>query len=651
MRAPRTAAVLALALIHALSAAPRARAEQRVSAADSALYVLPDVLVEAPRLGTRAFPFPRSVLDPARGGPAPGRDLADLLSGSPSAQVRKSGGPGARSLLSLRASPPEGVLFLLDGERLNGADGGAVDLSQIALAGIARVDVVRGGASLLYGSEALGGVVEMVRTPSDARPETRVAFEAGSLGTLSGSATLARPFPRGWLRITAQSLRSDGEFEYEDRATGSEATRLNAGGESGGVAALAESRVGAGVVRFALRASRADRGSPGLVDFPTPEARQRDERGAAQVRFVARSAEVSAALSRVERSYVDPAGALGPIDARHRSHRASLRATASARRGAADLTGGLEGRYDDLESTTDGSPVRRTGALFAIAAAAGPAGLRASGGLRLDAISAFHPAVTERVGLSWERGPARVRASVGTSFRAPGFDDLFWPSTGMAVGNPDLRPEQGVDRDVGLDLRVARAGARASVDLFEQDIEDVILWTPGPSGIWTPSNVGRAEIRGLEVSLAWNEAEARGLPRIEASGSLLEARDRTGRPNTDGRFLPGRARGLAALRVEKGIGRRFRVETAWRAVDDVPRTAANTKWIPGYVVGSVGARLALGSALVARADVENVGDVAYQDFHEFPLPGRLFLVSVEWRREAEAARRGGDTPKPSGGME
>jgi outer membrane receptor protein involved in Fe transport len=231
----------------------------------------------------------------------------------------------------------------------------------------------------------------------------------------------------------------------------------------------------------------------------------------------------------------------------------------------------------------------------------------------------------------------------GTSYRPPTFDDLFWPATGMAVGNPDLRPERASDWDVGVDLRPRRFLPRVSIDAYGRDVRNLIAWNPGPSGIWRPSNVGRADVRGVEASLVWNEAEGGSLPRVEITATLQRARDRSGEPNTDGRDLPGRPRRLFAARIEKAFGPRVRIETAWRAVGDVPRTAANTKSIPGYAIGSVGARVVALSWLTASAGVDNVGDVAYEDFHDFPLPGRVFRVAFAFRRaEGEPAGAGSE---------
>ncbi len=629
----------------ALSAGAPGSASRPPAEPDSAADLMfPEVVIEAARPWSKGFPFARTRLTPGRHATAPAKDLADLIASSPGVHVRRSGGPGSPSFVSIRGTPPEGVLVLLDGERLNGAQGAVVDLSHVPLAGVSSVDVLRGGASLFYGAGALGGVVDIITRPDAFGTAANVALEVGSLGTIAGAASVTRVFSGGWVRALARSFHTEGSFAYHGEEGERGGIRLNADGTSQLVDAGAETRTPAGSLRLSLRTSRTEGGSPGLVDFPTPRARREESRHGAQARLLQSASEVSVAVSRSERTYVDAEDPLGPLDVRHRATSVGLRATGRARRGDVAVDGGLEGRYETLASATDGEPTRRSGAAFAAVNLGRPLGFSWTAGLRWDATTSFQPEPSTRAGVTWKKGPLRARVAAGTSFRPPTFDDLFWPATGMAVGNPDLHPERAIDGNVGFDLAWGGTAPRFSLDVFWQEVRDLILWNPGPSGIWRPSNIGRAELRGVEATAAWNEDERLGLPLVEASVTLLSAVDRSGRPNTDGRDLPGRARRLTSLRIEKSIGPRLWLETAWRAVGDVPRTAANTKSIPGYVMGSVAARVAARPWLIARAEIENVGNVAYQDYHEMPLPGRIYRVAIEWRQGGDSsgstARRG-----------
>ncbi len=589
------------------------------------------------------FPFARTEIAAARLAPAAGRDVADLLSGLPGVHVRRSGAPGSPSFLSLRGASSEGVLVLLDGERVNRAQGGGVDLSQIALAGIARAEVLRGGASVLYGANAVGGVVSLSRYPAVLLDESHAALEFGSLGMMAASATHSRRFAAGWARLLLRGTQSDGDFRYEDRQRGASELRLNAGTNSRLADLLFERRSRIGVVRASLRASRSHGGSPGVLEFPTPGARSDDAGLGGHLELRRGPARAALALSTSDRRYRDAASPFGAVDARHRARGASVRVERrfAARRGATDV--GLEMRGEELESTTDGARGRKTAAFFATHTRTIPRRVTWSAGARADALSEFRRVVSSRAGVAWDAAPFGVRAALGTSFRAPSFDDLFWPATGLAIGNPDLRPERGDDWNLGVDWNTGAAAAntsrlRASLDLFEQRVRDLIQWNSGPGRVWRPTNVSRAEIRGAEIALAFGELAADAQYGMEANASITSARDRSGDPNTDGCYLPGRARRLAALRVWRALPSRIVLESSWRVVGAVPRTAANTKQIAAYTSGSVAVVARPRPNIALRGEIENVTAARYEDYHGFPLPGRLYRVAIELSHAADVTR-------------
>ncbi|MFN0150389.1 MAG: TonB-dependent receptor plug domain-containing protein [bacterium] len=585
-------------------------------------------------------PFARTELAADRFGPAAGRDVADLLSGIAGVAVRRSGAPGSPSFLSLRGASSEGVLILLDGERVNRAQGGGVDLSQIALSGIARGEVLRGGASVLYGANAVGGVVNLSRYPAVLLGESRAALEFGSLGMMAASAVHARRFASGWARILLRGAQSDGDFLYEDRSRGTSELRLNAGTNSRLADLLFEGRSSIGVVRASLRASRSHGGSPGVLEFPTPGARSDDTGLGGHFELRRGAARAALALSTSDRRYRDAASPFGAVDARHKTRAASVRLDRrfGARRGATDI--GVEMRGEELDSTTDGARTRETAALFATFARAIPRRITVSAGARADALGDFRRVVSSRGGVVWDAAPFAARASLGTSFRPPSFDDLFWPATGLAIGNPDLRPERGDDWNLGVDWNAGARAAnaprlRVSLDLFEQRLRDLIQWNAGPGGVWRPTNVSRADVRGAEIALAFGEPVARAPYGIEANATIVSARDRSGDPNTDGYHLPGRPRRLAALRAWRALSSRMVLESSWRAVGAIPRTAANTKRIDAYTTGNVALVARPRADVSLRGEIENVTAARYEDYHGFPLPGRLYRVSLEWSRAPE----------------
>jgi outer membrane receptor protein involved in Fe transport len=257
---------------------------------------------------------------------------------------------------------------------------------------------------------------------------------------------------------------------------------------------------------------------------------------------------------------------------------------------------------------------------------------------RVDAVEGFAPFVSPRLGAMAEVVPGRLelRASAGLSYRAPSFDELFWPPRGTVAGNPGLRAEKGRDVDAGFAVRGLPGDGLVSVDGFVRDVDDLIQWTPGAGGIWRPHNVGRVRIAGAEAEAGADLPPALGFAaRLSGSAAFLDARDRTGRPNVDGRELVYRPRWAGSASLLIAHPRLGELETAWRWVDDVWITPSNTRALEGHALGEVRWRRDLAAALALDLAVTNVTGAAARDFRDFPLPGRSWKAGLTWQRRSE----------------
>ncbi len=230
-------------------------------------------------------------------------------------------------------------------------------------------------------------------------------------------------------------------------------------------------------------------------------------------------------------------------------------------------------------------------------------------------------------------GRCALRASAGLSYRTPSFDELFWAPRASAAGNPDLRREVGRDADLGITLQIPDGSARLDVEGFVRTVDDLIQWIPGANGIWRPHNVGAARIAGLEVGTSLQTRLPRGHRlRFDASASHLRSRDRTGAPNVDGKELVYRPRWTAAFGAVLLRPGGDELESTWRFVDDVWVTRANTKILPGRIVGDVRWRRPLAGGLRVDVAITNVTGETARDFRDYPLPGRVWQLGLAWER-------------------
>jgi outer membrane cobalamin receptor len=628
-----------LALLGSLALAP---GDAGAAAGDSLPeFRLGPVRVRADRLPDPLGPFPLTVtrLGPEDVARLPGGTLPELVAPLAGVRVLSRGLLDVDGALSIRGSTREQVVFVVDGRRVGSPQGGGFDAASVPLEAVESVDVVRGGASALWGGDAIGGAVHVRTRPPRPGGAFRVAggsfrerAAAGDAAFRVGSRWAVRAAGRGWA--------TEGDFPFQDETTGVSRTVQNgdarrASGEVRADGELAGARATLDAFAFAQ-----ERGVPGSEEFPTPSARLADERFGAAAALAAPegswrpSADLS--FARQTRRYREPDAAFGGIAERHETRRGRLELAVgrAARLAAWQACAGLG--TERLDSTTDGRRARDAADLRLVASrdvARGNRVVRLLGAARLDLLEGFAPFASPRAGLAIDALPARalLAVSAGLSFRTPSFDELFWPPRASAAGNPDLRAERGRDADASLGWTAPSGAARASLGAFVREVEDLIQWIPGADGVWRPHNVLAARLSGweAEASGTLGLGDARRL-RLGASGAWLVTEDRSGEPNADGRRLPYRPRwtGSCAATLH-GLGGGELVVAAHGA-GDVFVTRANTKRLPGRVTLDVRARRGLGRGFVADAAATNVTGEASRDFRGYPLPGRAVSVGLSW---------------------
>ncbi|MCA9752889.1 MAG: TonB-dependent receptor, partial [Gemmatimonadetes bacterium] len=431
-------------------------------------------------------------------------DLATLLAPVPGLRLASAGGPAAPARPSLRGSTFEQVLVLVDGRRRNVAQGGGVDLSDIPLASVESVEIARGGASALFGGDAIGGAIQ-VRTRAPRRTSWRVHAEAGSFEERALLLTGTTELSSRWSgRASYRDFGTRGDYPYRDDARGTERRVQNGDTAERHAELRADADLGAWSLRLDASGLDAERGVPGSEEFPTPTARTADRQWTAGARLaqnVARPWRATVDLSWLRRShaYREPDAAFGPIDESHRNHRVELESALERIESSSKLRLAGGGSVDWLDSTTDGERARATVHVRARSTrdVSWRGTWRATVAARVDAVEGFAPFASPRVGLEYAPDERwRWRASAGTSWRAPTFDDLFWPARATAAGNPDLRAERGRDADLGVTLRGLPRETTITVDAFLRDVTDLIQWSPGASGVWRPHNIGGARLGG-----------------------------------------------------------------------------------------------------------------------------------------------------------
>ncbi len=546
--------------------------------------------------------------------------VADFLRTVPGLDVVQSGGAGTVTSLFLRGTNSTQTLVLVDGVKLNSPFFGGADLSALSTANLERLEVVRGPFSALWGSEAIGGVVQLVsrRDAGEKAFQGRVTGALGDGAAAQGTADVA--VRTGAFTLTGGFRRAteDGTLPNEFFAV----TNL-----SGGVEVALGEGSRAGVV---LRRDSGVTGIPFSGGVATPYRKTTAETTTLAVPVTVAldgktSLEASFLASRDRPTYSDPADPFGYTESETDARRVGGRLVLSRELGANRLSVGSDYERTSVRSadsygvSLDGETTD-TFSLFAEdRLSLDHDRLVVTAGLRRDAHSAFGSAWSPRGTVVYLVTPAfKLRAAAGAAFRSPTTGELYYPFS----GNPDLKPERSTSVEAGAEVAIAR-GLWFETTLFWNDIRDLIQYDPQS---FTNENVGRARTQGVETVL--RGSLGRGFT-ARASYTFLDAQDlETGlpllrRPKHRVAATVGRsfASGASAELTGTWVGSRFDGD----AVD-----FTKTVEMPSYLRVDVAATLPrFFGAVSPWVRVTNLLGASYEEVSGFPAPGRRFLAGIE----------------------
>jgi len=591
--------------------------------------------------------------------------LAEALELTPSLSVSPVGTTGALATISLRGSTSNQVLVLVDGIRVSDPGSGQVDLSRlgISIGEIESIQIVRGGVGARYGADAVGGVV-IIMTKHGAASKALTfkaenssflpaSFQTGSGASaeehdaspgalIDGQRLSFRAGLPGGLALSGGVERASNAYTYYD-SNFVRRIRQNADLLAGRASLSWKGAAGEG--RLAAKADLGGRslGGPGSLGSPSPEARQKDIDARLSSSYatdyflseiVGFSATAYGSLSRIEYR-ADPALSADLHDSLRTGIDASWSILASEK---ADVDIGVSGRYDRLDSTTatlpDGSAPRRTSlgiyaepSLIAQSWSFHPA-------LRWDWTNDFPSGIS--AGLEARKNltdRSSVAFSASTAYRAPSFDDLYWPAAQGVEGNPDLDPETAYCADLGYRWEGERDSL--SISAYARYSKGVILWQENDDGVWRPSNFGDALYPGLEAELLvsrspWRFVVSYSFIRSYVLSGDLEYRDDKRVPN-----VPVHSLDAAASYGSKSIAGSIKVSYKG------PRylTTDNKAYLPSLFLLGADLKWRIGEDITVFWEGNNLLNERYESVQDYPMPGFSMTVGLQYLLESEPKSR------------
>jgi len=586
--------------------------------------------------------------------------LEDALRQVPGAAVVPTGSFGGVGSLFLRGGESDYTKVLIDGVPVN-QPGGAFNFGSLSTDNIERIEVVRGPASVLYGSDAVTGVVQIFTRRGTGKVRGEASLQAGTFGTAWGEAGASGGSDQVSYSANLFRFRSDGIYAFNNGYRSTVASGLVTVHPDSQTDLRLSARLGDNTVHFPTD----------FAGVPSDSNQRTLQSGTTLGLELGRRISAGAEMQVFLASYNESAGAdnakdspgdtLGFYASTSRSR--LLRRSADARgifqpAPGLRVTAGAQVEFEDLREVNraefnfgSGAAVaadppfaatrRNLGGYTQVVLDLGARSL-VNVGMRVDDNQGFGTHFTYRAGVvSAVGGGFRLRGSVGSAFKEPSIRENF-ANVPFELGNPDLKPEQSRSWEVGAEQSLAAQRLTVAVTYFDQRFRNLIQYDgAAPTGEPNYQNVGQATSRGIEIvaelrparqttvtaSYTWLRTNVEDAGIAAGAGEVfVEGKQLIRRPAHSLR-LDGRTR--IAGRTGVGLALNYvgqRDDVDFRSFPSTRVTLGAYVQVDGDVSVDLLREGAGRLGFTATARVENLLDSRYETIIGFPGRGRTILV-------------------------
>lgn len=577
-----------------------------------------------------------------------GGQVADVLSAAPGVFIKNLGGAGGLKTMSLRGTEPSQTLLLLDGMRLSSTQSGFLDLSILPMSIIEEIELVRGGASSLFGGNALGGVVNL-RTRSNEGSRYGAAFSYGQYGDYQGSANFSYGSGKSSIFGNVEYTYSEGkyplivsQFGKDETVTRKNADFKNLTGFVSGSHNFSGWETSA---KTLLRTT--ERGVPGAAlqgRIESAKSRLFEDEAmlmlSTQKRISTFATLILGSMLKISDTRYSDSDALGPkrigvdylfvgrdfqFTSRYTRIYGRIIGETSAEYTFSDLRGKM------LQLDAGGDVHRHSYALsqrldyetslddewkFGVNAAS-----------RFDNYSDIGSALSPSAGLVFRYldGLASLRTNWSYNFRPPSFNEMYY----LNYGSSDLKPERSHSANIGLFFNPDWYISLEAVAFFVSTSEQIIAVPTSPAS-WRAENVERVTTKGFEISgelkffdelLNVRFTYTRQLATDESSGSLTKGKQLV--------YVPQEllSAGIFAGWEYFSIGLHTEYTSFRFALPD----NSYLSMIPSFWKTDIFAvyKPNFAKGLELRGELSNLFDIQAAAIRSYPLPGRLFRISMK----------------------
>ena len=551
--------------------------------------------------------------------------IEDLLRREGGMQMSRTGGPGQSAGIQIRGSSSSSTLVLIDGVRVGSATLGQTDLAGVSLAQVERIEIMRGPGSSLYGADAIGGVVNIVTRRGDGAPYLRGNIAGGNHASGEGYVALSGSSERFDYALSASGETSDGvsalrpgdQFgNYNPDDDGFSRYGLSL---AGGFSWQKGQRVGLSYTASKLRSmfDSAEFPPPNFLPDPSPDFRNRLNTQLTTLDYQGTFSSAWAGLLRA--SYQTDqlesgANVISTFDTARRQITAQATWTPSAQH---QVVGAVDLLTESIHSSSFDAPERdNTGLVVGYTGRFGAQKLQAD--LRWDHNSVYDNQTTGKLGWGMDLNDAwSLRAVAGTAFRAPTFNDLYFPGYGVET----LQPERSRSFEAGVDYKAAQTSVATTV--YYNKVSDLIGYQSDPNQcppgfpFGCAGNTARALLQGITMQglQQWGQFQ------FTLALDWLNAKDR----DTD-TTLPRRAANQQTFAVDWNEG-------PWQLGGTVLRVSQRPDagvLLPAYTLLNLNARWRFERFWQVELRLQNATDRDYEPARDYQDVGRQFWVGLRY---------------------
>lgn len=424
--------------------------------------------------------------------------VLDLLRRVPGLSVQQSGGSGRVASVFIRGAESDQTLVLIDGIRANDNGTGQFDFSGLKAENIERIEVLKGPQSVLYGSEAIGGVINIITKEAEDGAGASLSAEGGSFGTQEYRVSGNYATGAFYTSTTASYFRTDGISAAADNPENDSYDNLTFTTKTG-TRFLGDGKAEV-TARYTTGTTEVDVFEFGVGQTDDPNFEQ-DSDLYSQSLVVTKSIteniipRLEVGFTNQSISGIDPDTTFNNFDIKNRTQ---------SYVGTVDflfpwdgvLTAGYSFEHRATENVGNFDERRDVNSGFLQKQLSFDEAVFLTAGVRYDHDSVFGDQVTYRTTAAWllEEWGTRFHGSFGTGFKAPAFNELFFPN----FGNPDLDAETSLGYDIGIEQELFNGAASLDVTFFQNKIDDLITFD---SETFLAANIEEADIFGFENSL------------------------------------------------------------------------------------------------------------------------------------------------------